>query len=144
MRVQRVHDNGHGAVTFDLLDDAGRPVPAVAGFMRHLRARDCSPNTLSAYAHDLLHFTHFLHQHDLTYDDFTPVVSLAFLEYLRQVPNRTPARRLTPVLVTVTGDQPARRLAPATINRIFAAVSSFYELDLLRHQVTFLGRNMSP
>lgn len=127
MRVQRVCDDGQGAVTFALLDNAGQPIPAVAGFMRHLRARDCSPNTLSAYAHDLLHFTQFLHQHALTYDAFTPAASLAFLEYLRQVPNRSPARRLTPVLVTAPGGWPARRLAPATINRIFATVSSFYE-----------------
>jgi len=61
------------------------------------------------------------------YDDFTPAASLAFLEYLRQVPNRAAAQRLTPVLVTVPDGYPARRLAPPTINCIFATVSSFYE-----------------
>jgi len=127
MQVRRVRDDAQGAVTFDLVDDAGQPVPAVAGFMRHLRARGCSPNTLSAYAHDLLHFTQFLQRRGLTYDDFTPAASLAFLDYLRQVPNRAAAQRLTPVLVTAPDGYPARRLAPPTINRIFAAVSSFYE-----------------
>ena len=54
MRVYRRQQDGD--VSFEFLDDEGRSVGKVASFLRHLNARGCSPNTASAYAHDLLHF----------------------------------------------------------------------------------------
>jgi len=136
MRVHRVQTSSNQDVTFELLGDDDRPVAVVSGFMRHLRARGYSPNTLSAYAYDLLHFMTFLRQHQLTYEDFTLAQALAFLEYLHEVPSRTQARRLGLVLCTTDGDQPATRLSPPTINRTFAAVSSFYEYLILSGQFT--------
>ncbi len=125
MRVRKVC---HGEeVSIDLLDDEGEPVEAVAGFLRQLRARGYSPNTLSAYAHDLLHLYRFLGRDGLGCEDFTPARSLDFLEYLREIPARGVARRLTPVLTTTDGGGSATRLAASTVNRILAAVSSFYE-----------------
>jgi integrase len=125
MRVQRRHQDG--SITFDLLDDQERAVPEVASFLCHLRASGCSPNTLSAYAHDFLRFYEFLAVSRLSLDGFGPPQSLMLLEYLRQVPSRRPAQRLDLVLATSTDGYSATRLAPATINRLFAAVSSFYE-----------------
>jgi integrase len=136
MRVHRVQTSSNHDVTFELLDDDDRPVAVVSGFMRHLRARGYSPHTLSAYCFDLLHFMTFLTQHQLTYEDFTPAQAFAFLEYLREVPSRTPARRLGLVLCTTDGDQSTTRLSPPTINRTFAAVSSFYEYLILSDQFT--------
>ena len=126
MRVRRgEHDQ---SVAFDLLDDHDQPIAEVAGFMRHLSARDCSPNTLCAYAHDLLHFYQFLELTGLTLDGFGPPESLSLLEHLRRVPSRRPARRLDLVLTTTTAaGSSATRLAAATVNRILAAISSFYE-----------------
>jgi integrase len=49
------------------------------------------------------------------------------LLYLRQLPSGGRARRLTPVLATTGPAGAATCLAPATVNRILAAVSSFYE-----------------
>jgi integrase len=129
MRVQRRQQDE--SVSFELLDDQDHPVTEVAGFLRHLGARGCSPNTLSAYAYDLLHFFRFLTLHGLTLDAFGPAESLALLEYLRQVPSRQPAQRLDLVLATTIAGRSTTRLAPATINRIFAAVSSFYEYLIL-------------
>ncbi len=126
MRVRRIRDDS-GRVSYEFLDDDDRAVPLVTSFLRHLDARGCSPNTLSAYAHDLLHFSRFLQKRELGYGDFTPAESLAFLEYLREIPSRRRAQRFTPVLVGAEGDRSALRLAPATVNRILAAVSSFYE-----------------
>ena len=126
MRVQRVpHDPG--GVAYALLDDADQPIPEVAAFLRHLAARDCSPNTLAAYAYDLLHFFQFLARQQLTLHQFTAVHALALLEYLRQVPSRRRAQRLDLVLCTTDAGHAATRLAPATINRIISAISSFYE-----------------
>ena len=94
--------------------------------MRQLRARGYSPHTLSAYAYDLQHFMQFLKQQQLTYQQFRPVHSLAFLEYLSTLPSRKPAQRLGLVLSTTTSQgNSTTRLSPPTINRIFAAVSSF-------------------
>ena len=53
MRVQKVRDDSW--LRFLLLDGEGLEVTAVSDFLRHLRARGSSPNTLSAYAYDLLH-----------------------------------------------------------------------------------------
>jgi integrase len=126
MRVQRrQHD---GSIGFDLLDENNLPIADVGGFLRHLSARGCSPNTLCAYAHDLLHFYQFLDLAGLSPHGFGPPESLALLEHLRQVPSRRPTRRLDLVLATTSVDGGSTtRLAPATVNRIFAAISSFYE-----------------
>src|SRR5258708_8098027 len=128
MRVRRIQlDNEHN-LSFELLDDDDQPIPVVSGFMRHLGARGCSPNTLSAYVYDLLHFMTFLQEQHLTYLEFRPPHALLFLEYMSQLSSRKAARRLSLVLSTTTVDgASATRLSAATINRTFAAVSSFYE-----------------
>src|SRR6266700_6899212 len=137
MRVHHIRrDNDHDE-TFELLDDDGQAIPVVAGFLRHLRARGCSPNTLSAYAYDLLHFMIFLKERQLTYLDFSPRHAFLFLEYLSMLPSRKSAQRLSLVLSTTTDEgTSATRLSPATINRTFAAVSSFYEYLMLAGHFT--------
>jgi integrase len=124
MRVQQVRDDsGHRFLLFDSED---LEVAAVSDFLRHLRARGSSPNTLSAYAYDLLHFFRFLAGAGITYREFTPRRALDLLQYLRDVPARDRARKSG---MEVFGGSEAQlaRLSPATINRILAAVSSFYE-----------------
>lgn len=131
VRVRKSHDET-GRVHYELLGDGDRPVPEAEGFLRHLKARGCSPNTLSAYAHDLKHFFSFLERECISYKGFRPPDSLRFLEYLRTVPSRRPVQRLSPTLVSSgEGGKPARQLSPATVNRILAAVSSFYEYLVL-------------
>ena len=132
MRVIRLHDEASDAISFQLLDDTEQPVPVVTGFLRHLGARGYSPNTLSAYAHDLLHFARFLGHQGLTYAEFTPTQAIAFLEYLSRVPSRkqAQARRAT------EEGQPTSRLSPTSVNRALAAVSSFYEYLILSGQLT--------
>lgn len=135
----RVHHIRNGLDdTFELLDDDGQPIPAVASFLRHLRARGCSPNTLSAYAYDLLHFMTFLKEQQLTFLTFAPRHALLFLEYLSMLPSRKQAQRLSLVLSTTTTEGiSSTRLSPATINRTFAAVSSFYEYLILSGEFTW-------
>jgi site-specific recombinase XerD len=128
MRVHHIRkDNDHDE-TFELLDDDGQAIPDIAGFLRYLRARGCSPNTLSAYAYDLLHFMTFLKEQQLTYLDFSPRHAFLFLEYLSMLPSRKRAQRLSLVLSTTTDEGiSTTRLSGATINRTIACVSSFYE-----------------
>lgn len=131
MRVRRVAEPAIDGVAVEVLDDAGQPIDAIGDFMRYLAARGCSPNTQAAYAYDLVHFTHFLHAHELTYADFTPRWSLHLLAYLRTIPSRGRVRRRGLVLCDTRDGQSVTRLSPATINHILAAVSSFYDYLIL-------------
>ncbi|MFP4896141.1 tyrosine-type recombinase/integrase [Paraburkholderia sp. EG304] len=118
-----------------MLDDAGEPVAAVNAYLRHLAARDCSPNTLVAYAHDLQHLWRFLSQQHLDWHKFRVWHAVEFLGYLRslKIP-LSPRRRSIAEAVTIDG-KPMAQLAPATVNRILAAVSSFYDFAILSAQL---------
>lgn len=127
MQIRRLQSDPNHSLSFEMLDESAQPIAVVSAFMRHLAARGYSPNTLSAYAYDLLHFFRFLSGQKLTWEDFTPALSLAFLEYLRQVSSHKRVQRLSLNLCANEAQPPARHLSSATINRILAAVSSFYE-----------------
>lgn len=134
MMVQRTL-SADGHLQVELLDSFGKPIPIVSAFLRHLTARDYSPNTLVAYAHDLQHFWQFLWAQGLSWEEFHPPHALALLEYLRATPSQRAVQRLALTLATVVDGKPALCLAPATINRILAAVSTFYEYALLSDQL---------
>jgi integrase len=120
-----------GSRRVELLDDDGEPVEVVSGFLRFLAARDCSPNTLVSYAYDLRHLWRFFAGADLSWDRFGPPDAIELLKYLRSVPSRRPRKRMTLSVVTTDADRPATKLAGSTVNRILAAVSSFYEYAIL-------------
>ncbi len=133
MVVQRTL-SAAGQLRVELLDASGKPVPIVTSFLSHLAARDYSPNTLIAYAHDLQHFWQFLTEQGLDWITFYPCDALSLLEYLRRTPSRRPVQRLALTLVTGTDSRSATYLAPTSINRILATVSSFYEFVILSDQ----------
>jgi integrase len=130
MPVRRCRRND-GSLEVTLVDDTGAPAPVVAAFLRHLAARDYSPNTLVAYAHDLQHLWRFLASIGLTWETLHPAQALDLLAYLRTLFSPHPVQRSGLALATTEHGQPVRRLAPKTINRILAAVSSFYEYTIL-------------
>ncbi len=135
MRVQRIQLTNEHDFSFELLDDDNQYIPIVSGFMSHLHARDFSPNTQAAYAYDLLHFMSFLKQQRLTYLEFTPMHALDLLAYLRAIPSRRQGNRLSIVLCTTEAGRSTTHLSAASINRILAAVSSFYEYLILSGQL---------
>ncbi|MGH3871974.1 MAG: tyrosine-type recombinase/integrase [Pseudonocardiaceae bacterium] len=118
----------------ELLGDDGEPVEIVAGFLRSLGARDYSPNTLLSYAYDLRHLWCFFVREGLSWEEFAPPHALALLEYLRLVPSRKPRQRMTLTVAMVDADGPGTRLAATTVNRVLAAVSSFYEYVIMAGQ----------
>jgi hypothetical protein len=71
MRIQRQR-HADGSLSVTLLEDDGDPIAVVYGFLRHLAARDCSPNTLVAYAYDLRHLWMFLAGHGLAWPELRP------------------------------------------------------------------------
>lgn len=106
-----------------LFDDAGVEVVLVTRFLAHLADSGFSPNTLCAYGYDLRRLAEFLSRDDLGWDDFTPAKALEFLGYLRRLPSRRSAQRLGLTIATGQG----RLLSGATVQRILAATSSFFE-----------------
>lgn len=134
MRVQKVHDDS--GLQFVLFDDEGMAISVVTNFLGYLRARGSSPNTLSAYAHDLLHFFQFLRRAGITYQEFIPRRTLDLLQYLRAVPSRGRARKLQAESDDSAEGRHTARLAPTTVNRILAAVSTFYEYLILTEDVS--------
>ncbi len=135
MRVQHFKQPT-GRMSFDLLDDAGLPVPEISGFLRYLESRDYSPHTIAAYAYDLLHFSRFLAQGGLTYADFSPAHALALVAYLRAQPVRRQAQRTALVSCTTEQGQPTTCLSAPTVNRMLAAISSLYEYLIVSEQFT--------
>jgi integrase len=71
----------------------------------------------------LRHLAGFLTERGLDWSDFRPATALEFLGYLRRVPSRRPAQRLGLTVATQEG----RLLSPATVQRVLAATSSFFE-----------------
>jgi integrase len=136
----RVRHGDDGYRRFELLDDNEQPVVIVSEFLEHLRLRGCSPNTVSAYAYDLLHFFRFLAGRGLSWPEFRPPHALEFLKHLRSVTARRPRQRLGLAVVSRTGPG-VKGLAPESINRALTAVSSFYEYLILAGE---LGRGDNP
>src|SRR5712692_61866 len=131
MRVHRIQLSHENDISFELLDENDQPIPVVSGFMRHLRARGYSPNTLSAYVFDLLHFMSFLQEQQLTYQEFTPPHALTFLEYLNALPSRKQAQRLGLVLATIITLRDFTTHLSSTIkNLTHSAVTSFYQYHI--------------
>jgi integrase len=59
----------------------------------------------------------------MSWSEFKPSSALEFLGYLRRVPSRRPAQRLGLTVATEQG----RLLSAATVQRVLAATSSFFE-----------------
>jgi hypothetical protein len=89
---------------------------------------------MSAYAYALLHFFRFLIGLGLSWKDFRPPHALVFLKHLRSATARRPTQRLGLAVVPRTG-RGVTGLAPESINRVLAAVSSFYEYLILSGQL---------
>lgn len=131
MQVKRVAAPSGRDYSYELYDETGQPLIAVSDFLQHLAAREYSPNTLAAYAYDLRHLFNFFEQQHLNFLDFSTTHSFSFLQYLKSCSSHNSNKRLSLTLCTTENGQSATRLSPTTINRIFAAVSSFYEYLLL-------------
>jgi integrase/recombinase XerD len=122
--VQVVKERDGGIVRrVCLLDDAGKEVALVCRFLSHLADSGYSLNTLCAYAYDLRDLAAFLDCRGLSWGEFTPSMALEFLAYLRRIPSRRPAQRLGLAVATEQG----RLLSAATVQRVLAATSSFFE-----------------
>jgi integrase len=108
-------------------------------FVAYLKASGCSPNTARAYGHDLTHLRSFLVGQDLDWRVLTPARAVDLLIHLRDKRSRRRGAGQHPSLATVDGERATARLSTATINRVLAAVSSFYEWARITER--FAGAN---
>lgn len=123
MRVVKCVPERVGELDLAVVDCEDTPVPEVSAFLRSLAVREYSPNTVRAYAYDLMKLLVFLDGRECTLADFSPVLATEFLAWLRLQSSAGRAQRSQLGLVTAQG----RRLSARTCNRVLAAVSSFYE-----------------
>jgi integrase/recombinase XerD len=99
----------------------------VCKFLAYLEAKGYSPNTVLAYAHDVIHLWTFFSSQGIDWTEFSTEHSIDFLLYLRSAPSKRKHRDWTIRLATQDGVAvPAGRSA-ATINRALVAVSAFYD-----------------
>jgi integrase/recombinase XerD len=91
------------------------PIAILPHFFAYLSGKGCSPNTVRAYAFDLRHFQEFLRQTSIDWRRLTTGQAVELLLYLRAT--RTKRRGMRSA---------HEHLSPATVNRILAALASFY------------------
>jgi integrase/recombinase XerD len=106
-----------------LVDSDGAPVEPVDRFLAHVLAAGGSPNTALAYGYDLRYVFEFFAERELDWLQFRPALALDLLGWLRRRPSRRPAQRLGLAQAVPQG----RLLSLATVARVLATVSSFYQ-----------------
>jgi len=114
--ARRVRMPSSGVESWTVVAPDGRVVEVIDEFLGWLTGIERSPNTVEAYARDLGLFWSFLDGRGLVWDRVSVVVLGEFAAWARR-----PAEN-----VLVLSEQAARRSA-ATVNRMLAAIVSFYE-----------------
>ena len=114
--ARRVRMPSSGVVSWTVIGPDGRAVEVIDEFLGWLTGIERSPNTVEAYARDLGLFWSFLAGRGLMWDRVLVVVLGEFAAWARR-----PAEN-----VLVLSEQAAKRSA-STVNRMLAAVMSFYE-----------------
>ncbi len=133
MRVIK-HRDGGVVRRVELVDEQGVSVVSACRFLNHLVDRGFSPHTLCAYGYDLKYLFTFLRQENLGWRAFRAPDALRLLAFLRRTPSRRPAQRLGLTVVACSADTPGKLLAPSTVNRVLAAVASFYDWAIVAEE----------
>jgi integrase/recombinase XerD len=123
MPVRAVLNHGHR--THELVDQEGNGVELVNAFLSFVADTGKSPNTVRAYAYDLQYLLWFLAGEGLLFTDFRPRHTPALVKYLRNDASRRARSGVRPE-AAMAGRTP-RMLSDATVSRVLAAVSAFYE-----------------
>jgi integrase/recombinase XerD len=122
-----------------LLDPGGQTVAIVDEFLEYLMARACSPNTVTAYAYDLMYLWTFIFEKDLSWDALSAGQAAEFFVYLRSRPSGRRGCGKGVRVVSDLGRLVPSRLSAATVNRIMVGVAAFYDWAVLSGH--FSGRN---
>jgi len=115
MQAQRILMPSTGETSWTVVGDDLLPIPAVESFLLYLAAIERSPGTVRSYAYALAEFFRFLAGRGVGWREANLDTLAGFVFWLRK-----PAPE-----VVVLAIEESRR-APRTVNRITAAVASFY------------------
>lgn len=115
MRVQRVVSPSTGAVSWAVVGADLLPIPTVESFLVYLEARALSPNTVKTYAYALAAYFRYLGETGRDWEAVKLDDLAGFVAWLR---------RPAPNVIVLDGG--AARRSAITVNKILAAVSSFY------------------
>ena len=125
--------------TIVVSDEESSSAEPICRFLAYLTAKGYSPNTVVAYAHDIVHLLTFLTSQRIDWTEFSAERSVDFLLYLRSTPSKRRHRDWTIRLAAQDGIAVPPSLSAATINRILVAVSALYDWAIFGG--TFPGAN---
>jgi len=114
-----------------LLDPGGQSVAILDEFLEYLTARACSPNTVTAYAYDLMYLWTFILEKNLSWDTLSTGQAAEFFIYLRGRPSRRGGYGKGVRVVSDLGRLVPPQLSAATVNRIMVGVATFYDWAVL-------------
>ncbi|WP_457125737.1 tyrosine-type recombinase/integrase [Mycobacteroides abscessus] len=124
MRVTKIDRPVDGKSPYAVARSDGRCDPDAEAFLDFLTVRMLSPNTVRAYAYDVLKLLRFLEMRELSVQDFSSPLSVEFLQWLRTQSSKRKVQRFG---VGVVADSGGRMLSARTCNRVLAGISTFYE-----------------
>ena len=110
------------------IDGDGPDLKLINDYLGHLHDRNYSPQTVRAYAFDLLIFVRWLRSQGLDLDAVTTEALLGFMTYCRTM--LLPGQRGGNVVQLASGRSTG--YAPSTINRRLAAISGVFAFRSLR------------
>jgi site-specific recombinase XerD len=102
-----------------------------AGIWDTFQPADIRPNTVSAYAYDLVHLWNFLLEKSWAWQSLSAGQAVELLIYLRSTASKRKGSGNSIRLASDRGMCIPERLSPASVNRILVAVSSFYDWTIL-------------
>jgi integrase/recombinase XerD len=119
IRAQRV-TTVSGGESWTVVGEALLPIPEIEEFLAYCTAVGKSPRTVETYAYALATLFRFLDERHIDWREVTLEQAARFVEWLQR-----PATEVI-VLLPLVGGQ-ARGRQPATVNKITAAMTSFYD-----------------
>lgn len=115
--LYKADKKGMYKVRYLLVDDKFNVQEEALFFDNWLEANGYSPNTIEGYLRDLKAFFNFLEYKGLRLNEIKPLHVVAFLDYLKGYKDKD--------IIDISEEN--KRRSGATVNRMLAAVSSFYK-----------------
>lgn len=115
MKVEKVSNKSGKIIIYTVIDNEHKEIKPVTEFLKFIKVKNYSPNTIKNYAFDLKYYFEYLDYVDKKYDQITACELVEFLNFLKNGK-----------INTVTNISSAKSLSTSTIKRILASISSFY------------------
>lgn len=115
MKVKKFSDKSGQVIIYTVVDNENNEIKPVTDFLKFIKVKNYSPNTIKNYAFDLKAYFKYLFQIDKQYDKITPGELVEFLNFLKS--------GKFSILRNISS---SKSLSTSTIKRVLASISSFY------------------